>query len=441
MEQKQVFIINGGKRLSGEVAIRGAKNGGLKLMAASLLFEHPVRFTNVPDIADITTMQKLLESIGVMTTKTGDALSIDARKLNATHPSNELVKRMRASIIIIGPLLARLKKARIVYPGGCVIGKRPIDFFINGFKTLGAEVRETNKLTREIYSFSLKENRGGEIFLPFPSVTATETFIMAAALASGKTIIKNAACEPEIVSLAEFLQKGGARIEGAGTNTITIEGTHGKLLALKKKNSIPVIPDRIETGSFAILASLLGDPLRINNCNPNHIESLLLILEAAGASIKKGDTWLEIKAPEKLTAVDITTGPYPNLATDLQAPLSVLLTQSHGRSLIFETIWEGRLNYLEELKRMGANVIVCDPHRAIIEGPTQLEGKKMESPDLRAGLAFVIAGLVAKGTSVIHNVYHIDRGYERIEERLKAVGADIRRADESILRADDNLKL
>ncbi len=418
------FVVEGGRQLSGELPVMGSKNAATKLMAASLLFDHPVSFANIPQIADVRKTSELLEKLGAeIHYDENGILKINGTSANSSALDPEIAKNMRASVVFLGPLLARYGTAQIPHPGGCVIGKRPIDFFIDGFGKLGAVLKESD----EFYKFSADALRGSEIFLPFPSVTATETLMMAATSARGETIIKNAAGEPEIRSLAEFLAFGGADIQGAGTNTIIIRGNDARPLHAGSLEPFRVIPDRIEAGSFAILAALLGNDLKITDCRPEHLESLIIQLESAGVEVRRGDTWLKISRPKKIRAASITTAVYPGFATDLQSPFAVLLTQAEGESKVFETVFEGRLHYLEELRRMGANVIPCDPHRAIIIGPNKLRGRMMESPDLRAGLAFVIAALIAEGQSEIHNVFHIDRGYAQIEKRLQAVGAKIER--------------
>lgn len=418
------LVIEGGRALEGKLVVMGSKNSATKLMAASLLFETPLELTNVPDIDDVKKTAELLTKLGGIANFGSDGiLQINARNVHNFILDSDIAKNMRASIVFLGPLLARFGRAVLPHPGGCVIGKRPIDFFVDGFRRLGAEFKEEDNL----YKFSAGKLLGTEIFLPFPSVTATETLMMAATLADGNTVIKNSACEPEIKALANFLSVGGAKIKGAGTNTIAITGRGGKLLQTSGNPPYHVIPDRIEAGSFAILGALIGNPLEISNCQPKHLESLIFQLENAGVKIERGENRLIVSQPEKLNAVSIATAVYPGFATDLQSPFAVLLTQAEGESKIFETVFEGRLNYLEELKRMGANIIPCDPHRAIIIGPAKLHGRRMESPDLRAGLAFIIAALIAEGESEIHNIYHIDRGYSRIEKRLSSVGAKIER--------------
>lgn len=418
------FVIEGGQTLEGELLVSGSKNTATKLMAASLLFSSPVEFSNVPKIDDVARTGELLRKLGAIIDFDGAILKIDAGGVNRFQLDEEIAKNMRASIVFLGPLLARFGKAELPHPGGCVIGKRPIDFFIDGFNKLGAKFEEIDGL----YKFAVENLIGTEIFLPFPSVTATETLMMAAILAAGDTVIKNAASEPEVQALAEFLIEGGADISGAGTNTISVKGRNEELLKRDRK-IFEIIPDRIEAGSFTVLGALAGNPLKISGCRPKHLESLIFQLESAGVKIERGENWLEVSKPEKLTATSVTTAVYPGFATDLQSPFAVLLTQAEGESKIFETVFEGRLNYLEELKRMGANIIPCDPHRAIIIGPAKLRGRSMESPDLRAGLAFIIAALIAEGRSEIHNIYHIDRGYAQIEKRLQSVGAKIERTE------------
>lgn len=426
MYMNERFIINGlggARKLRGSVAVSGAKNAALKLMAASALFGDEVVLKNVPDIEDIKKMAELLVSAGAKVEKTGThEYKISCGKDFTSAISTDISKKMRASIVLAGPLLARFGAVSFPHPGGCVIGKRPIDIFLDGFEKMGAVVAVGEKS----YDMSVASGvlAGREIFLKHPSVTATETFMMAATLAHGTTTIKNSALEPEIEDLARFLVMGGARISGIGTTTITVEG--GGLLSARGK-SYSVMPDRIEAGSFLILGALAGERIEITHCNPAHMESLIETLRSAGVPIEtEGDT-IRVSAPplSSLRSVDIKTHEYPGFPTDIQAPMVIFLTQATGEALVFETIFEGRLNYTESLKKMGAHITMMDPHRVLVKGPTLLEGKTLESPDLRAGLAFVIAGIIAKGSSVIHNVYNIDRGYEGIEGRLSALGVDI----------------
>ena len=426
-EQFLIKGLSGKKELSGTIRVNGAKNAALKAIAATLLFKDTVTLKNLPDIEDVHRMIDLMSEMGVMVTKKGKhTYSFDTSTLHTSSLPPKISKRLRASIVLTGPLLSRMGKVSFPHPGGCVIGKRPIDLFIEGFQKMGALA----EVTDEIYVVRAKKNGlvGAEIFLRNASVTATETFIMAAVLAKGKTVIRNAALEPEIENLARFLMSCGARISGIGTTTIEITG--GALLSAKKR-SYTTPPDRIETGSFLIIGVLAAKDLLITHCDPTHVGALLETLRYAGVTIKSDANTITIKRNTKnnsdLTAVDIKTHEYPGFPTDLQAPMVVFLTQVSGESLVFETIFEGRLAYAEELIRMGANIKVMDQHRIIVKGPKLLRGRELESPDLRAGLAFIIAAIVAKGQSLIHNVYNIDRGYENIEDRLRQIGLSIQR--------------
>ena len=418
-----------GKRtLSGEVKIVGAKNAALKAIAASILFRGPLLLENVPEIEDVSRILEILRTMGANVSSDGHRVSVDTTHLNSTVLTPEISKRLRASIVLTGPLLSREGRVKFPHPGGCVIGDRPIDLFLEGFKKMGASIKHVGKF----YDLHAPKTglRGAELFFRTQSVTGTETFMMAATLAKGVTTIKNAAMEPEIVWLAELLNASGAHIEGAGTPTITIRG--GARLTQKGK-AYPVIPDRIEAGSFLILGALAAKKLTIKNIVPEHLESLIETLEYSGVVIEREKTALTVcapKDPSRLRAVSIRTHEYPGFPTDLQAPFMIYLTQVTGESLVFETIFEGRLNYTESLNRMGANITMMDPHRVLVKGSTTLRGKRLESPDLRAGLAFVIAGIIAEGDSEIHNVYNIDRGYERIEERLRAIGVSVVRVEE-----------
>lgn len=417
---EEKFLIKGGNELKGEIEVSGAKNAALKAFAASILFDDPVVLKNVPEIEDIARCKELLGFMGGKTEKIGKKeFRIFSNLINSDTLEPKISKSMRASIVFAGPMLAKFGRVKFPHPGGCVIGERPIDVFLDGFEKLGAKISREN----ETYILEAKKLKGAEIIFKKVSVTATETLMMASVLAEGKTVLYNAALEPEIPALADFLNSCGAKIKGAGSYNIQITGVK----KLKFKSPFITIPDRIETGSFAILAAILGKEVKITNCNPEHLLVFLEHLKDAGAAVEKGKNFLKISAPKKLNNVDAKTREYPGFPTDLQAPFSVLLTQAEGRSTITENIFEGRLNYIEDLNRMGAKIIPCDTHRIIIEGKTALRGKEMESPDLRAGLAFVLAALCAKGESIINGVYKIDRGYERIEERLKKLGADIKR--------------
>ena len=415
------FIINGGKKLKGEIAVGGAKNLALKALAASFLFKQEIVINNIPDIEDIKQMLEIIKDLGAKVEKNDNhQYKISTKNVSKTTLSPILTPKLRASIVLIGPMLARFGEAMLPYPGGCVIGMRPIDIFIDGFKTLGVEVEEN----KNGFFFKTKKLKGAKFVFPIISVTATETLMMAATLAKGKTTLINAACEPEISTLADYLNSCGAKISGAGTSTIIIEGVN-KLSA----NVFNIIPDRIEAGTFAIMAATTKSDLIIKNCNPMHLEVPLLMLKKVGVNFIIGNNNINVLPSKNLKAINLVTHEYPGFITDLQAPFTVLLTQVQGMSLVHETIYEGRLFYIDKLNKMGANIILCDPHRAIINGPTKLYGKKVESPDIRAGMAMVIASLVAEGKTEIDNIYQIDRGYEKIEERLQNLGVKIERVN------------
>ncbi|MBI2120017.1 MAG: UDP-N-acetylglucosamine 1-carboxyvinyltransferase [Parcubacteria group bacterium] len=425
---KEKFVIQGlggSKTLQGEISVNGAKNAALKAMAASLLFSDELSLKNVPDIEDVSRMEELLSALGV-TVKKGNGTRTLAcgRKILSDMPE-DISKRFRASIVVSGPLLARLGKISFPHPGGCVIGARPIDLFLEGFQKMGATVKEDeNRYLVE----APRGLRGTTLFFRNQSVGATETFMMAAVLAKGKTILKNCAMEPEITSLADFLVSVGAKIKGAGTTTIEIVGG-GKLRAGGKAYHTP--PDRLETGSFLILGALAAKNLLIKNCEPEHVSALIEILEYSGVKLEVGKKSIRVLGDAysnaSLRALNVKTHEYPGFSTDLQSPMVVYLTQTAGESLVFETIFEGRLNYTAELLRMGADITMWDANRVMIKGLTPLKGRELESPDIRTGYAFVIAGIIARGETVIHNVYYIDRGYATIEKRLQNIGVHIER--------------
>ena len=422
------FIIaglGGAKTLKGEIIIGGAKNEALKVLAGSVLFKDGFAVDNMPEIEDVRKIVELLERLGVKFEQPKkNFYSLDTTGLKEFTLPADISKKLRASIVITGPLLSRFGKVVFPYPGGCVIGKRPIDMFLSGFRKMGATISEDGEtFTVEAVGGKLV---GAEIFFKQQSVTSTETFMMAGVLAEGKTILKNCPVEPEIVGLGEWLNECGAKISGLGTSTVTIEG--GELLNGKDKTH-HTLADRIEAGSFLILGALAARELTIKECRPDHLDALIAYLAEAGVKIETGSDWIKVinTGEEKFSALDVKTHEYPGFPTDLQAPFSIFLTQTEGQSYIFETIFEGRLNYFEALNRMGAKVKVLDSHRAIIDGPTPLSGREIESPDLRAGLAYVLAAIIASGQSVVHNVEYIDRGYEEIEKRLASLGLNIKR--------------
>lgn len=432
-KMKEKFAIKGfagEKKLNGKIAVRGSKNAVLPLMAAAVLCDSPAGFDNVPEIEDVLRMSELLQDLGAKVENDGQgSLKIHGENLKKTDLDHLISKRFRASIILSGPILARYGKISFPHPGGCVIGARPIDLFIQGFEKMGAKI----EFADDRYSISAPKGKlsGAEIFFKMQSVSATETFLMAATLAEGKTVLKNVAVEPEVLSLIDFLVLCGAKIKGRGTTTLEITGG-GLLKAPAKKYA--TIPDRIEAGCFLILGALCADNLEITDCNPSDLEILIEILRESGMKIETEKNKIILKDNAKiknseLKAVSIKTHEYPGFPTDLQAPMTVFLTQVSGEGLVFETIFEGRLNYTQDIVKMGADIKMWDAHRATVKGPTPLKGKELEGPDIRAGLAFVIAAIVAKGDSIINNIYFIDRGYEKVEDRLKKIGVDIERVE------------
>lgn len=417
------FLIHGGNTLSGSVTVGGSKNHITKILPASLLFSKRVQVDNVPQVEDVLRGIELLQDVGCEVAMAGTRrIVITPCRVARTALRSGIAERIRTSILFAGPLLAREGTVSFPHPGGCVIGKRPIDLFLDSWQAMGVKVRET----RAGYRLSTQKLIGIDYTFRSISHTATESLMLTAVLAHGRTVIRNAALEPEVAALAEFLVSGGAKIIGAGTPTITIDGTNGRLL---REGSCTIMPDRVEAACFAILGALAGKNMRIGKCMPEHLQVLIAHLRSAGVRVETGSTWIRVSKPRTLKPVNVRTHEYPGFATDYQAPFVVLLTQAAGQAQVFETLFEGRLLYIEDLNRMGANIIPCDPHRIIVTGSTPLHGRTMESPDLRAGLAFVIAALIAKGESSIGNIYQIDRGYEAIDERLRALGADIQRVE------------
>ncbi|MFO7806986.1 MAG: UDP-N-acetylglucosamine 1-carboxyvinyltransferase [Candidatus Moraniibacteriota bacterium] len=425
MESDKKFKILGGKEIGGEIEVNGAKNAALKILAALVLSEQECFIKNFPFIEDTQRMLELLESMGaeIDSSEKDKTVKVDPGKISEANLDGELARRLRASILMVGPLLARFGKVKMAHPGGCVIGKRPIDMFLEGFGALGAEIKE------EGGQFVLQSKngsglKGAEYFFPKISVTGTEAMMMTAVLAQGKTVLKNCAMEPEIAYLADYLNQNGAKIKGAGTPTMEIEGVE-EISAGK----FEVIPDRIETGTFVMLGLACNSEIKIKNCIPEHLGAVLPILKKAGANLEIGDNYIKTLKHSGLKAVSITTHEYPGFATDLQPPYTLLMTQAKGSSLIHEAIFEGRLFFTDQLATMGVETIMCDPHRVVINGPSRLYGKKLSSPDLRAGITMVIAGIIAEGETIIDNIYQIDRGYENIDTRLKELGVDIERID------------
>lgn len=417
------FIINGGRKLKGEIAVKGAKNAALKIIPAAILSESPITINNIPAIEDISKSFDLLIDLGAKIEINGSQAIINTKTINKTELLPKLADKFRTSVMFVGPLLARFGEVKFPHPGGCVIGagSRPIDLFLEGFKTFGATIEEEHG---RYYHIKAKKLKAATYFFSTVSVTVTESLMMTACLISGTTILQNCAMEPEIEALADYLNSQGAKISGAGTPTIKIEG-----VSELKAGTFDIIPDRIETGSFALMAAATGSEIKITKCNPDHIAILLTIFDKIGVKYEKGSDWLLIKENNTITPYDIKTHEYPGFPTDLQSPYVVLMTQAKGTSLVQETIYDRRLIWTDMLSQMGANIIMCDPHRVVISGPCCLHGKKLISPDIRAGIALVIAALLAQGRTEIDNIYQIDRGYEKLDERLRILGADIERVD------------
>jgi len=417
------FIITGGQTLSGEIAVQGAKNSALKIIPAAILSEETITINNLPAIEDVDKSFDLLTDLGAEIKINGSSAIINPKNINKTELPAKLADKFRTSVMFVGPLLARFGEVKFPHPGGCVIGagSRPIDLFLAGFKAFGATIVEE---PGKFYQVKAQKLKAADFFFPLVSVTVTESLMMTASLIPGKTILRNCAMEPEIEALAEYLNQQGAKISGAGTPTIIIEG-----VAKLRAGNFTVIPDRIETGSFAIMAAATKSEIKITNCNPDHILSLLSVFDKIGVTYEKGENWLLIKKTENIRPYDIRTHEYPGFPTDLQSPYVVLMTQAGGTSLIQETIYDRRLIWTDMLSQMGANIVMCDPHRIVINGPTKLHGKKLISPDIRAGIALLIAALIAAGTTEIDNIYQIDRGYEKLDERLIKLGAKILRSE------------
>ncbi len=411
--------IVGRKRLTGSVAIGGAKNASLPEMAASLLTDEPVTLTNVPDVWDVGTMRRLLLRLGTRVVQPSlEEITLTTEKLASDEAPYELVKTMRASVLVLGPLLARNGHARVSLPGGCAIGARPIDEHIRGLEMLGAKV----SLEHGFVDAKTEGLSGATIRFGSVSVGATENLMMAACLARGETILENCAREPEIEDLAELLARMGASIEGAGTERMSVHGVE-RLHGAHHR----IMPDRIEAGTYLIAGALMGDDVRITECRPSHLGALTDILGRIGVSLVIGADSLGVRASiDELDGVEVETAPYPRFPTDMQAQLMVLLTQARGASCLSETIFENRFMHVSELARMGARIELRG-NQAIVHGPTPLAGTTVMATDLRASACLVLAGLSAEGETLIDRVYHLDRGYEHIEEKMAGLGAEVER--------------
>jgi UDP-N-acetylglucosamine 1-carboxyvinyltransferase len=415
------FVINGGNALRGEIPVNGSKNSALPALAAALLTAEPVTLRRVPHVRDIRTMQRLLVDVGARVDIDDGVVRLEASKIVSPEAPYELVKTMRASSLVLGPLVARVGRARVSLPGGCAIGARPINLHIFGLEQLGARIHQSHGYIEAVAPEGL---RGATVHFDRITVTGTEDLLMAAVLAKGETVLRNAAREPEVVDLAELLSKMGAKIEGAGTSTIRIQGVE-RLGGAEHT----IIPDRIEAGTFMVAGAITGGDVTVTDCNPEHVGALVAKLQQAGADVTQptADS-VRVRAGGRLRSVDMTTEEYPGFATDLQAQYMALMTQAEGIAIIVETIFENRFMHAQEMARMGANIRV-DGKQAMVAGPRALTGAGVIASDLRASASLVLAALVAKGETVIDRVYHIDRGYEKIEQKLAATGARIERVE------------
>lgn len=417
------YIISQGVPLKGNIRVSGAKNSVLPIIAASLLTDGQSVIEEIPYLNDVRVMCELLGSLGAKVdfSEGKDKLRVNPENLINTTAPYELVNKLRASFLVMGPLLAKRGIARVSLPGGCAIGTRPVDLHLKGFMAMGAEVTQGHGYIEAKVKGRLT---GSKIYLDFPSVGATENILMAAALADGQTIIENAAIEPEIVDLATYLTTMGADIKGAGTDTIKINGVK----SLNGANHA-IIPDRIEAGTFMVAAALTGGDVTIENVVPDHLKPVSAKLREAGAEVSEELSTIRVVAGKGLKAVDIKTHPYPGFPTDMQAQMTSLVSKAEGTSIVIETIFENRFMYVSELKRMGASIKI-EGRSAVVEGTSNLMGAQVKATDLRAGAALILAGLAAEGTTEIMDIEHIERGYVKIDEKLRALGANIKRSDE-----------
>lgn len=414
------IVIRGGAILNGEVVVSGSKNAALPLLFSTLLTRERCVLRNVPKLADIRTAIAVLQHLGVQVTQSPDGHEVicEARNITSTEAPYDLVKTMRASFLVLGPILARFGRARVSTPGGCAIGARPVDLHLAGLEKMGARLR----LTEGYVEAEADRLHGAKILLDFPSVGATQQLMMAASLAEGTTIIENAAREPENVCLAQALERMGAKVEGAGTSEVSIEG-RPELLGGAEHT---VIPDRIEAGTYMVAAAITGGSVRVTGARSDHLDAFIAKLRETGVSVAESESGVRVEANGHLNAVDVKTMPYPGFPTDLQAQFMALATRATGSSTFSETVFENRMLHTQELTRMGAQIRV-DGAKAIVRGPCQLSGAPVMATDLRASVCLVLAGLAARGVTRVSRVYHLDRGYERVEEKLGALGADVSR--------------
>ena len=409
--------ITGGRPLHGEVTVSGSKNATLPQIAAALLAPGRSVFRGVPDLADIRTLGRLLAHMGARVERDGTTLSVDAQDVGTPEAPYELVKTMRASVLVLGPLVARFGRARVSLPGGCAIGARPIDQHLKALEALGARI----ELSHGYVEARADRLRGARILFDLPTVTGTENLMMAAVLAEGRTLLENCAREPEIVALADALNSMGARVQGAGSSVIAVEG-----VAALRPMEIDVIPDRIEAGTLLAAALITGGDVLVRGARADDLEAPLAKMREAGAKISVEPAGLHIVAPQRLEAVDFITAPFPGFPTDLQAQLMACLSVAHGASRVVETVFENRFMHVQELSRMGADITI-DGHTAVVRGVDHLSAAPVMATDLRASASLVLAGLRAEGTTTVHRVYHLDRGYEALETKLATLGASIRR--------------
>ncbi len=414
---KSIYI-NGGKKLSGEVSISGAKNAALPILAAGLLCGGKHRIANVPQLADVATFGRILQNMGIAFERQGHEITIDSTGLANPEAPYDLVRTMRASVLVLGPLVARMGRARVSMPGGCAIGARPINLHLMGLEKLGATV----EIEHGYVVASAKKLRGARICFDTVTVTGTENLMMAAALAEGETTLENAAREPEIVDLAQALVQMGAKIEGMGTDVIRIQGVESL-----RPMDYTVMPDRIETGTFVIAAAITSGDIVIKNCFPGHLDAVLAKVIEAGGLVTTTENTIHVRGQRPIQPVNVKTLEYPGFPTDMQAQIMSLMTLADGASMINETIFENRFTHVAELRRMGAD-IQTDGRTAIIKGVPKLSAAPVMATDLRASASLILAGLAAEGQTVISRIYHLDRGYDNIEQKLSALGADIKRA-------------
>ncbi len=433
-DNQPVLEIWGRSSLKGEVRISGAKNSALALMAGALLCPEDCRLSNLPSLADITRMSQILQALGVKLERNGDILDINAKDLGQSQAPYELVSQLRASFFVIGPVLARLGSAKVPLPGGCAIGERPVELHVRGLQAMGADVRIEHGIVHANVKGSGRRLKGARIYLDYPSVGATETIMMAATLAEGETIIENAAQEPEIEDLANFCRSMGAQICGDGTNTIIIFGVNRL-----HTTDYPIIPDRIEAGTFLVAGAITHSELSIYPVVPSHLASVIAKLQAIGPQVILEECDRLRLIPSSLQATDIETLPYPGFPTDMQAQFMALLSLSEGSSVVSETVFENRLRHVAELKRMGADIRVKG-NIALVQGVPFLSGAPVMATDLRASAALVVAALAAEGKTIVQGLHHLDRGYDNLEVKLRQLGANLRRvAAEAVPQTTDSV--